>query len=150
MSRYISAECRYLSPYESEVSICAFQRILQRSISRSVRFSLGVPDRPLFSSRSTIKSLPASNVCIHEIRGNRDRRYKSPLWRDFCAVATFDNRSRRTAFKIIKFAIIFANVRLYLTVYHVFRAYLPLKQRALIIQEIVSPALSPFLSHIYF
>lgn len=28
MSRYISPECRYLSPYQVEVSICAFQRIL--------------------------------------------------------------------------------------------------------------------------
>lgn len=110
MSRYISAECRYLSPYESEVSICAFQRILQRSISRSLRFSLAVPGRPLFSSRSAIKSLPASNVCIHEIHGNRDRRYKSPLGENFCAIATFDNRIRRVASKVMKFAVVSANV----------------------------------------
>lgn len=35
LSRYISAECRYFSPYQAEVSICAFQRI-PRGISCSL------------------------------------------------------------------------------------------------------------------
>lgn len=85
MSRYISAECRYLSPYESEVSICAFQRIPRRNLSRLLRFSLGV--------RSTFilflvhyQSLPVSNVCIHKVHRNRDRRYKSLLQKNFHAI----------------------------------------------------------------
>lgn len=54
LSRYISPECRYLSPYQVEVSICAFQRILP-GISCSLHsFLATLRTDPYFRSRFSI------------------------------------------------------------------------------------------------
>lgn len=47
---------------------------------------LWVFGRPFILFLEHYQSLPVSNVCIHKVHRNRDRRYKSPLQKNFHAI----------------------------------------------------------------